>query len=136
MIPDSINLKYQNFDNPFRKLFFDEHDFVGCDFSDYIPSWKMEASENFSQKLVETSIKFAEENKYYSFYLLISEKQCQDRMNKINQIKPEYLVSVEEEVLENEKPINLLFWDWIFENISYPEKMLVIYCFLPQEFRK
>jgi len=136
MIPDSINLKYQNIDNPFRKLFFDDRDFVGCDFSDYIPSWKMETSENFSQKLVETSIKFAEKNGYYSFYLLISEKQYRDRINKINQIKSEYLVSVEEEVLENEKPINLLFWDWIFENISYPEKMLVIYCFLPQEFRK
>jgi hypothetical protein len=132
MIPQKIISKYQNFDNPFRKLFFNNDNFVGCDFSDYIPSWKIELSKNFDQNLIDLSIKNAESKGYFSFYCLIEESQYKYYLETIKRTRPEYIVSIEEIIPSNEKPKSILFWDWIFENTSYSDVMLVVLCIYPQ----
>jgi len=133
MIPEKIKIKYQSFDNPYRKLFFDQEEYVACDFSDLIPSWKIELSDNCSIELIKKSLKFAEERNYYSFYTVFS-RESFDRYITIFE-DTGYIPFVEEIVIQNEKSINLLFWEWLLETTNQEEDVLIIKWMLLQSRR-
>jgi hypothetical protein len=133
MIPENIKIKYQGFDNPFRKIFFNEKDYAACDFSDLIPSWKLEFSKDCPDTLIEEAINYAEDRGYYSFYIMISEESLDKSIDFFKQWN--YLLYVEEVVLKNEKSINQLFWEWIFDTTNQPEDVVIVKCMLSQECR-
>jgi len=128
-------LKYNSEKNPYRKIFINDQDFVACDFSVLLPAWRLKTSDNYDESLFSQSIEYAESKKYYSFYSAISSKKWEEYFNFIKPIIPNYLISIEETVPNNEKPVSILFWEWVVESKSIDHRLHIVYHFLPQEFR-
>jgi len=119
----------------YKKMFRENSDYVSCDFSVLIPSWKIEFSDRWNIKLVRQAIDESKKMKYYSFYSVIPENKLNEYLQFFKDNFPQYLTIIEETVPENEKPISLLFWDWLFSSISFDARMCIAYHVLPQEFR-
>lgn len=136
MIPETIQIKYQQFDNPYRKLFSNKTEYVGCDFSDLVPSYKMDLSKDCPSTLINSAIIFAEEKEYYSFYTMVPREKFEEHIVKVLESNNNYILIVEEEVESNEKPINLLFWEWLFETVNQQDETLILHWILPNKYRK
>ena len=120
--------------NIYRKLFKKDNDMVSCDFSILVPSWKLNSS-GYSSELYNQAIDYAESKGYYSFYKIVDMDYLEEYQQFIKTTRQEYLIIIEEIVPKNEKPINVIFWDWLFLSTSYDKIICVIYHILPQEFR-
>lgn len=118
----------------YKKVFTNHNEYVTCDFSILIPSWKLEAS-TWDVNLFKSAIEYAESKNYYSFYTTVSLDKLDSYRDFVNTVAQNYSVIVEEIVPENEKSINLLFWDWLFLSTSFNKKMCVIYHILTQNYR-
>lgn len=133
MIPDHIQLKYQRFNNPYRKIFILEDNFVACDFSDLVPSWKLEFSLEAPKELFNRAIQYAEDLEYYSFYLIADLHKVDDYLTLF--ADKNYVPYVEEIILKNEKSVNLIFWEWLFDTTNYKHDVAVIKFMLSQDCR-
>lgn len=133
MIPDHIQLKYQGFNNPYRKIFIMKNDFVACDFSDLVPSWKLEFSPECPKELFDQAIRYAEDRGYYSFYIISSLDKISDYLTLFTD--KHYVSYIEEVILKNEKSINLIFWEWLFDTTNYQHDVAVIKFMLSQDCR-
>lgn len=132
MIPKNIKNKYNDcVDNPYRKLFVSNDAYAACDFSDLIPSYFLEISENCNADLINQFTDYAEKRNYFSFYILSkSVAETTQLFTATN-----YTYTVEETVMANCKSLNLLFWDWLFDTKNVPFETYVLKFSLPQIYR-
>jgi hypothetical protein len=119
----------------YQKIFKENEDYVSCDFSVLIPAWKLETSTNWNINLFNQAIDYAEQKKYYSFYKVISSDSLNEYLKYMKTNFSRYILVIEETILENEKPTNLLFWDWLFLSTSFDRKLSIVNHILSQEFR-
>lgn len=121
--------------NKYKKIFREKSDYVSCDFSVLIPCWKIEFSDRWNVDLFRQAINESEKMRYYSFYSVAPEKSLNEYLHFFKNNFPQYLTIIEEVVPENEKPISLLFWDWLFSSISFDDRMCIVHHILPQGHR-
>jgi hypothetical protein len=121
--------------NPYKKVFENQSEWVVCDFSIMVPSWKINSSYPWSKMLYQESIEFAEKKHYYSFYQIIDFKNLNEYKDFIKKTAKHYQIIVEEIVPPNEKSINILFWNWLFCSVSQNKKLCVVNHILPEKYR-
>jgi hypothetical protein len=115
-------------------------------FSYMIPAWNTSyvisnydtaigAIATFS--LIKEVMKFAEERGYYQYYTVVESDKADvyDKLFKLK-MKTNYLTSVDELVEAHKRPINDLFWEWLYESRCKSVDTVVVNHWLPREFRK
>lgn len=123
-------------DNPYRKLFKLDDDYLVCDFSENIPAWKVDECSNFkNKKLFLESISYAEDRKFYNFYNIIFLSEYKNYIENMKFLEDRYNLTIEEYIPSNDKSVNILFWDWIMDNISHEEERIIVLHSLKQEYR-
>jgi hypothetical protein len=124
-------------DNPYRKIFKLDNDYIICNFSENIPAWKIEECSNFENtQLFLDCLSYAESRKFYNFYNVIFLSDYNKYVNKIKFLEERYNLTIEENIDSNEKSINIMFWDWLLDNLSHEGERLVMLHSLKQQYRK
>jgi hypothetical protein len=121
--------------NFYKKTFKNRSGQIDCDFSVLVPSWKFDSSVPWSSDLFKSAIEYAEQKQYYGFYTVVDSEHLEDYLKFIKSVAGNYLVIVEESIPHNEKPINILFWNWLFSSVSRDYETCVINHILPGELR-
>jgi hypothetical protein len=118
--------------NPYRQKFENAHSSIICDFSTMIPSWNLILSGCWSKDLIRDAIDYAEQKGYYSFYTRINFEKLELYKNHVN---ADYEIIIEEIVPPNEKPVSILFWDWVCSSSCINKETCIVYHVLPQRYR-
>lgn len=152
LLTDSIINFFTVQDNPYALAFgyFDESEqlraMICVTFSNVVPAWN--TSYVFSNydtskgaliifNLIEEVMKFAESRGYYQYYTVVEKERAQsyDILFK-RKMKTEYLTAVDEVVPANQRPVNKLFWDWLYENRTKTVDAVVVNHWLPRNYRQ
>jgi hypothetical protein len=151
LLTDSIINFFTIQDNPYA-LAFGHFDNAGklramicVTFSYMIPAWNTSyvfSNYNTTEgaivtfNLIKEVIKFAESRGYYQYYTVV-EKERADSYDKLfkRKMKTEYLTAVDEVVPAHKRPINDLFWGWLYESRCKDVDTVVVNHWLPREHR-
>jgi hypothetical protein len=152
MLADSIINFFTVQDNPYALAFgyFDESDhlraIICVTFSNVVPAWN--TSYVFSNydtakgalvifNLIEEVMKFAESRGYYQYYTVVEKERAEsyDILFK-RKMKTEYLTAIDEIVPAGFRPVNKIFWDWLYENRTKTVDTVVVSHWLPRDYRQ
>ena len=151
LLTDGIIDFFTRKDNPYALTFghFDDSGklraIICVTFSYMIPAWNTSyVFTNYSTtegalitfNLIKEVMKFAESRGYYQYYTVV-EKERADSYDKLfkRKMKTEYLTAVDEIVPAHNRPINDLFWNWLYENRCKDVDTVVVNHWLPREHR-
>ena len=151
LVTDSIINFFTRVDNPYSIAFGKfENDklraIICATFSHVIPAWNISyvisnynssAGAHASFELIKEVMKHAEFRGYYQYYTVVEKDRAEshDRLFKLK-MKTNYLTAVVEHIPAKQRPINDLFWEWLYENSTKPIDTVVVNHWLPKEFRK
>jgi hypothetical protein len=138
-------------DNPYALAFgyFDESEnlraMICVTFSNVVPAWNTSyVFSNYDSikgsevifSLIKEVMSFAESRGYYQYYTVVEKERAEsyDILFR-RKMKTEYLTAIDETVLSNCRPINKLFWDWLYENRTKTIDTVVVNHWLPREYR-
>lgn len=151
LLTDGIIDFFTRKDNPYALTFghFDDSGklraIICVTFSYMIPAWNTSyvfTNYNTTEgalitfNLIKEVMKFAESRGYYQYYTVV-EKERADSYDKLfkRKMKTEYLTAVDEIVPAHNRPINDLFWNWLYENRCKDVDTVVVNHWLPREHR-
>ena len=151
LLSDNIIRFFTREDNPyavsFGKFEGSELKAVICaNYSHMIPAWstnyiisnyKSTRGALITFALIKEQMKFAESIGYYQYYTVV-EKDRADAYDKLFNFKMQtkYLTAIDEVVPANQRPVNDLFWGWLYENRLKSIDTVVVNHWLPREHRK
>lgn len=134
-LPENIKQRYTGFASPYRQIIADHGVFAACDYSDQIPAWHLEQIyPNFdvSKTVITQSIEYAEKRQFYHFYYIVAADQLEQYTEAMSEIDARYQITIEEKIPANEKPVNVLFWDWLYDTTCRQYDTVVVLHSLPQ----
>lgn len=151
LLSDNIIRFFTREDNPyavsFGKFEGSELKAVICaNYSHMIPAWstayvisnyKSAQGALVAFALIKEQMKFAESRGYYQYYTVV-EKDRADAYDKLFKLKmhTNYLTSIDEIVPARQRPVNDLFWGWLFDSKTKSVDTVVVNHWLPREHRK
>lgn len=151
LLSDNIIKFFTRGDNPyavsFGKFEGSELKAVICaNYSHMIPAWstayvisnyKSTRGALVAFALIKEQMKFAESRGYYQYYTVV-EKDRADAYDKLFKFKMQtnYLTAIDEIVPANRRPVNDLFWGWLFDSKTKSVDTVVVNHWLPREHRK
>ena len=151
LLADNIIRFFTREDNPyavsFGKFEGSELKAVICaNYSHMIPAWstayvisnyKSAQGALVAFALIKEQMKFAESRGYYQYYTVV-EKDRAEAYDKLFKFKMQtnYLTAIDEVVPARQRPINDLFWGWLFDSKTKSVDTVVVNHWLPREHRK
>jgi hypothetical protein len=151
LLADNIIRFFTREDNPyavsFGKFEGSELKAVICaNYSHMIPAWSTAyVISNYESAqgalvafaLIKEQMKFAESRGYYQYYTVV-EKDRADAYDKLFKfkMKTNYLTAIDEVVLARQRPINDLFWGWLYDSKTKSVDTVVVNHWLPREHRQ
>jgi hypothetical protein len=151
LLSDNIIRFFTREDNPyavsFGKFEGSELKAVICaNYSHMIPAWSTAyVISNYESAqgalaafaLIKEQMKFAESRGYYQYYTVV-EKDRADAYDRLFKFKMQtnYLTAIDEVVPASHRPINDLFWGWLFDSKTKSVDTVVVNHWLPREHRK
>jgi len=151
LIADNIIRLFTRNDNPyavsFGKFEGSELKAVICaTYSYMIPAWNTSyIIANYESArgalvafdLIKEQMKFAESRGYYQYYTVV-EKSRADAYDKLFKfkMKTNYLTAIDEVVPARQRPINDLFWGWLYDSKTKSVDTVVVNHWLPREHRQ
>jgi hypothetical protein len=87
--------------------------------------------------LIKEQMKFAESRGYYQYYTVVEKDRAEayDKLFKFK-MKTNYLTAIDEMVPAKQRPINDLFWGWLYESRTKLVDTVVVNHWLPREHRQ
>lgn len=151
LLTDNIINFFTRDDNPYAISFGKFQDgklrvIICATFSHIVPAWNTSyVISNYDTaygaiatfELIKEVMKFAEARGYYQYYTVVEADKADvyDRLFKLK-MKTNYLTAVDEVVEAHKRPINDLFWGWLYESRCKSVDTVVVNHWLPREFRK
>jgi hypothetical protein len=151
LLADNIIRFFTREDNPyavsFGKFEGSELKAVICaNYSHMIPAWSTSyVISNYESAqgalvafaLIKEQMKFAESRGYYQYYTVV-EKDRADAYDKLFKfkMKTNYLTAIDEVVPARQRPINDLFWGWLYDSKTKSVDTVVVNHWLPREHRQ
>ena len=119
---------------------------ICANYSYMIPAWSTsyiisnyESAQGalISFALIKEQMKFAESRGYYQYYTVVEKDRADayDRLFKFK-MKTNYLTAVDEIVPATQRPINDLFWGWLFDSKTKSVDTAIVNHWLPREYRE
>jgi len=128
-LPENIKQRYTGFASPYRQIIADH---------DQIPAWHLEQvypNLDVAASVILQSIEYAEKRQFYHFYSIVAFDQLTHYTETLEEIDSRYQITVEEKVRSNDKPVNVLFWDWLYDTTCRSYDTVVVLHSLPQKYR-
>jgi hypothetical protein len=151
LLTDSIINFFTRVDNPYSIAFGKfENDklraIICATFSYMVPAWSTSyVISNYNSttgayasfELIKEVMKHAESRGYYQYYTVVEKDRAEsyDKLFRLK-MKTNYLTAVDENVPAHNRPINDLFWGWLYESRCKNVDTVVVNHWLPREFRK
>lgn len=150
LLTDNIVNFFTRTDNPYAVAFGKfENDqlraIICATFSYMIPAWNTSyVISNYDSAfgaiatfdLIKEVMKFAESRGYYQYYTVVEKDRAEpyDKLFKLK-MKTNYLTAIDEIVPAHKRPINDLFWGWLYESRCKNVDTVVVNHWLPREYR-
>ena len=151
LLTDSITNFFTRIDNSYSIAFGKfENDklraIICATFSHMIPAWNTSyvfsnynssAGAHATFELIKEVMKHAEFRGYYQYYTVVGKDRAEshDRLFKLK-MKTNYLTAIDEVVPARQRPINDLFWGWLYESRTKSVDTVVVNHWLPREHRQ
>jgi hypothetical protein len=151
LLADNIIRFFTREDNPYAVSFgkFEESELkavICANYSHMIPAWSTAyVISNYESAqgalvafaLIKEQMKFAESRGYYQYYTVV-EKDRADAYDKLFKfkMKTNYLTAIDEVVPARQRPINDLFWGWLYDSKTKSVDTVVVNHWLPREHRQ
>lgn len=146
----SITNFFTRDDNPYAISFGNFEDgklkaLICATFSHIVPAWNTSyVISNYDTAfgaiatfdLIKEVMKFAESRGYYQYYTVVEKTRASsyDKLFKLK-MKTNYLTAIDETVLAHKRPINDLFWGWLYESRCKNVDTVVVNHWLPRDYR-
>jgi hypothetical protein len=150
LLTDSIVNFFTRSDNPYAVAFgqFEDNNLraiICSTFSYMIPAWHNQyVISNYNNafggivgiNLIKEVTKYAESRGYYQYYNMIEKDRFHtwDKLFKLK-MKSNYLTAIDEIVPAGKRPVNDLFWGWLYESRCKTVDTVVVNHWLPREYR-
>ena len=150
LLIDSITNFFTRDDNPYAIALGDFEDdklkaLICATFSYTIPAWNTSyIISNYDSafgaiatfRLIRETINFAESRGYYQYYTVVEKDRAEsyDKLFKAK-VKTNYLTAIDEIVPAHKRPVNGLFWEWLYESRCKSVDTVVVNHWLPREYR-
>jgi hypothetical protein len=150
LLTDTIVRFFTRDDKPYAIAFGHFEDeklkaIICATFSNMIPAWNTSyVISNYDNafgaiatfELIKEVIAFAESRGYYQYYTVIEKDRAEpyDKLFKLK-MKTNYLTAIDETVPAHKRPVNDLFWEWLYESRCKGIDTVVVNHWLPREYR-
>jgi hypothetical protein len=150
LLADNIIRFFTRNDNPYAIAFgYFENDklkaIICATFSNIIPAWNTSyIISNYDNAfgaiatfaLIKEVIRYAESRGYYQYYTVVEKDRAEayDKLFKLK-MKTNYLTAIDETVQAHRRPVNDLFWEWLYESRCKGIDTVVVNHWLPREYR-
>ena len=151
LLADNIIRFFTREDNPYAVSFgkFESSELkavICANYSHSVPAWSTNyIISNYQSArgalvafaLIKEQMKFAESRGYYQYYTVVEKDRAEayDRLFKLK-MKTNYLTAIDEVVPARQRPINDLFWGWLYESRTKSVDTVVVNHWLPREHRQ
>lgn len=149
-LTDSVLNFFTRDDNPYAITFgkYEEGELkaiICATFSNMIPAWNTSyVISNYNSAfgaiatfdLIKEMMRFAESRGYYQYYTVVEKERAEayDKLFK-QKMKTNYLTAIDEIVYAHKRPVNSLFWEWLYESRCKTVDTVVVNHWLPREHR-
>lgn len=150
LLTDNIVNFFTRVDNPYAVSFgkFEDNTLkalICASFSHIIPAWNISyVISNYDTAygalatfdLIKEVMRYAESHGYYQYYTVIEKERAEpyDKLFKLK-MKTNYLTAIDETVPAHIRPVNDLFWEWLYESRCKSVETVVVNHWLPREHR-